>query len=243
SGDAVIILGEPGEAGNTVVVVAETASALGEERGAAEKALKVRAERGCTGDEKHEPVVGNGQVAAHGHAVELTTEAELVLSVGPTHSVEPGVVIREGGLQLGGVRSKSKGVELQAVHVGIGIGGWQIDADVRSGDGGLVIQFVADDVDAEAELVDQCIAEEVSFGDAPEAAVQGNIEGKVHVVDAGRSAGLNPVTIGAEGFVGFGVRPEETLGEAIFAAAEIAVPGFGELVIGELSGSRDQERF
>ena len=102
--------------------------------------------------------------------------------------------------------------------------GGQIDADLRIGDGRLVIQPVADDVDAEAEFVDQGIVEHVSFGDAAEAAMQGNIEREVQIVGTGLAAGLNAVRIGAEGLKRVGIGPEEALGKTVFPAAKFAVP-------------------
>ena len=175
----IVILREPGETGNAVVVIAEAAATLAEEAGHPPESSESPCRNRSPRSKKHQSIVGNGQAAAHRDAVNLAAEAELVLALGPAHRVQPTIVIRERRLQLGGICPKSPGAELQPVHVGIPAcisdGGGQIDADVSSGDGCLVIQFIADDVDAETEFIDQGIAEQVSFGDAAKAAMQRNI--------------------------------------------------------------------
>ena len=118
----------------------------------------------------------------------------------------------------------------------------QVDSNLRARDGRFIIQFVADDVNANAELVDQAVVEYVSFGDAAEAAVQRNIQGEVEVVGAGLAAGLDPERIRSKGLKGIGIRPEEALGQAVLAATEFAVPVQGELVIGKLTGIGQHER-
>ena len=192
--------------------------------------------------EEDQAVVRDGKAAAHRDTVNLPTETELVRTAGPAHRVEPGVVIRERRLQLGGIRPKGPSAELKPVHVGIAVGGRQVDANVRPGDGRLVIQLVADDVDAKAEFIDQNIAEQVSFGNAAETAVQRNIQGKIQIVGAGLATGLDPVGIRTERLEGIGIGPEEALGQTVFATVEFAIPRFCELVVRELAGTAQHQR-
>jgi len=94
-------------------------------------------------------------------------------------------------LQLRGIGSKGPASKLQTVHIGIAgcpftpVAVGKLMPMSAPGDGRSIIQFVADDVDAKTEFVDQVIAEDVSFRDAAEAAVQRDIQRKVQIVGAG----------------------------------------------------------
>ena len=132
----------------------------------------------------------------------------------PAHSVEPNEIIRQCRLQLRGIGAEGPAPKLQAVHVRIAqgtLGGGQVNADLRSGNRRLVIQFVADDVDAEAEFVHQVVGENVRFRDAPEAAVQGNFQREVQIVGGRGTTRLNLKGVGTKGFKRIGVGPEEAL--------------------------------
>src|SRR5580693_2441109 len=109
----------------------------------------------------------------------------------PAHGVKKRVVVGQRGLLLSGIRSKAKSTELQAVHIRVGVCGRQVDPHLSTGNGRFVIQFVADDVDPGAELVDQTIAEDVSLGDAAKAAVQRNLKRKVQIGGTRQPSGLN----------------------------------------------------
>ena len=165
----------------------------------------------------------------------------------PTRGVDPGVVVGQCGLQLGGIGAKTEGVKLKPVDIGIaGLavyadGRRQVDANLRIGHGRLVVQPVTDNVDAEAEFVDQGIGENVGFGDAAEPAVQGNIQWEVQVVRARLPASLNAVGIGSERLKGSGVGPEEALRKAILAGAKFTIPVRGELVVAEFAGLSNEK--
>src|ERR1039458_8997112 len=139
-------------------------------------------------------------------------------TVGPAHGVDPGVVIGKCRLQLCWVSSKGESVELKPVDIGIaGLsaysnGSGQINANLRIGDRRLVIQLVADDVDAKAKVVDQAVVKYVSFGNAAEPAMQRNVQREVEVVDAGLASGLDAVRIGSKRFEGVGIGPEKAFG-------------------------------
>ncbi len=159
----------------------------------------------------------------------------------PTQRVEPGEIVREGVLQLRRVRAKSPGSELQSVHVGILVGGRQIDADVRARDGCFVIELVADDVYPKPEFIHKCVAEEMRLRDAAEPAVQRNAEGEIEIVRARQATGLDSVGIRSERLEGRRVRPEEANGEVILAAAKVTVPVGSELIVGKFARIRNGE--
>ncbi len=141
-----------------------------------------------------------------------------------------------------GYAPKAEGAELKPVHIGVsGLavyagGGGQVDPDLRPGDGRFVVQFVADDVNAKAELIDQAIVEHMGFSDAAEAAVQRNIQREVQVVGTGQASGLDAERIGAERLEGIGIGPEEAFRQTVLAAAKFSIPVRRELVVRELTG-------
>ena len=197
--DAVIILRKPRVTWNAVIVVAQATAAFTQEGSTRHEALEVRAETSCTGDKENQSVVGDWQAAAHSNAVNLSAKAELVRSAGPTHSVDPSVVIGQSRLQLRWVRAKGKAIKLKPVYVGIArlpvysSCSGQVNAHLRIGNWWLIIQLVADDVYAEAEFIDQTTAEYMCIGDAAEAAMQRNVQGEIQVVGTGLASSLDPV--------------------------------------------------
>jgi len=222
-------------------VVAKAATALTQQRRTRQKSLEVRGKSGGTRDEEYQSVVRNGQAAAHGDAVDLSAKTQFVRTVGPAYSIRPDIVVGERRLQLSGIRPEAKGAKLKPVHVGItGLAidsgsRRQIDADLSASDRRLIVQSVTNDVDPKAEVIYQRVAEGVSLCDAPKTAVKRYIERKIKVIGTREAAGLNPERIRAEGLEGVGIRPEETLGEMVFASAKIAVPVCRELVVAELA--------
>jgi hypothetical protein len=117
-----------------------------------------------------------------------------------------------------------------------------MDPDVRTGDGRLVTQLVADDVDAKAEFIDQRVCEDVAFRDAPKAAVQRNMQGKIQVVDTRLATCLDTVPIGPKGFESVGIGPEKALRQVIFASTKLAIPIRCELIVTELPRIGKNER-
>jgi len=116
---------------------------------------------------------------------------------------------------LGRICAETPGAELQAIHIRIARlpvyanGGRQVDADLRACDGRFVIQFIADDVDAESEFIDEGVAENVGLSDAAKPAVKGYIQREIQVVDAGVGRRLNAERVCAKRLVSIGVRPEK----------------------------------
>src|SRR4029077_10042348 len=122
-----------------------------------QETLKVRPHRRRR--KENQSVVCNRQAPPNRRAIDLPAESEGVIAVAPAQRVQPYETIAQRRLQLLRKRSECKASELQSVNIGIAIGRRQIDSYRRVGHRWYVVQFVADDVDAESELVHQIIRE------------------------------------------------------------------------------------
>ena len=191
-GHAVVVLRKPGVSGDAVIVIARPAACFAEERRPLQETLEVR--RSLWTGEENKAVVRDWKISAQRNPVGLSAKSELMLAVGPADRVEPDKIVGQRILQLRRIRSKRPAPELQSVHVGIAFGSGrcgQIDAQLRARNRCLIVQLVADDVDAEAEFVDQVGAEDVSFGQAAEAAVQRDLDREIQIVRCGRESDLD----------------------------------------------------
>ena len=151
---AVVVLHKGSPGGNAIVVIPRSAAGFAEEGGTSQETLEIRAHRGWR--EEHQPVVSHRQGAAHGYTVQFSTNPQLMCALGPAQRIQPHEIIRQRVLQLRRVRPKRPTAKLQAVHIGIALragGRRQIDSQLGPGYRRLVVQLVADDVDAEAKFV------------------------------------------------------------------------------------------
>src|SRR5205807_3036243 len=180
--DSIIILCEPGAGGDAVVVVAYATSRLAEERGSGQETLKVGAKSGDSVGKEQQSIVGHRKIAADGSAVNFTAEAELVRAVRPAQGVKPDKTVRERPLGLLREWTESKGSKCEAINIGITIRGGQIDSHLRIGDRRHVVQFVADDIDPETELIYRRVGEQMSLRHAAHPIVQWDIQREVQIV-------------------------------------------------------------
>ena len=145
-------------------------------------------------------------------------------AVTPAEGVEQNKAVGKRALQLLRERTEGPASKGEAVYVRVAVCGGDVDSHLRIGDGWLVVQFVADNVDPKPELVHDCVGEEMRFSNAAHAVMQRDVQWEIQVVRRGCAARLDLERIAAEGLKGVGISPEEAEGETILSAAELAIP-------------------